>query len=352
MQKLPYKPSGTPDSWEKPVDFFARREHYLDHIAGTWLALPKEYRGSFYVPEYMAKYSKKYNFEIVPLKHKSNTPIMVHIPVGGGPMVVPAYGDMQKAYITDQNRPYFLTEHGVGLTFKHPGYAGGEGSRRFISFFLCPNKHTYDKNRKTYPAAAIAITGTPKLDKWFNAPVKKRDDPPTVAISFHWDGHMICPEAGNAFFYYKDVIPELKKHFNLIGHSHPLIADKLYPFYESHGIKIERSFDKVMEMADLYVNDCSSTMYEFCVTGKPVVILNSPHFRKHIDQGIRFWEYTDIGPMVEDPKDLIPAINEALSCTLYKSNIEKMIADLYPHFGNAANTTAEAIVNFVEGKRR
>jgi UDP-N-acetylglucosamine:LPS N-acetylglucosamine transferase len=129
------------------------------------------------------------------------------------------------------------------------------------------------------------------------------------------------------------------------------MADKMYPFYESHGIKIEKNFDEVMEIADLYINDCSSTLYEFCVTGKPVVILNSPHFRKHITHGIRFWEYTDIGPVVEKPEELIPAINDALSSTLYKDNIDKMLTDLYPHFGNAAKTTAEAIIDFVEGKR-
>jgi hypothetical protein len=351
MQKPPYSPSGTPTSWNKPVDFFTRRPHYLDHLAKTWLALSDEYRGLFYVPECMKDYSKIYGFETVPLKPRGSSPLIVHIPANGGPTVTAAYGDLQRAYLTDPSRPYMLTEHGVGLTFKHPGYAGGEGGRRNISLFICPNKHTLDKNRKTFPSAPGVVVGTPKLDHWHNAPIKERDEPPTVAISFHWDGHMICPEAGNAFWHYKSIIPELKKHFNVIGHSHPLMADKMYPFYESHGIKTEKNFDEVMEIADLYINDCSSTLYEFCVTGKPVVILNSPHFRKHITHGIRFWEYTDIGPVVEKPEELIPAINDALSSTLYKDNIDKMLTDLYPHFGNAAKTTAEAIIDFVEGKR-
>src|SRR4030066_73497 len=68
-----------------------------------------------------------------------------------------------------------------------------------------------------------------------------------------------------------------------------------------------------MRMADLYVNDCSSTYIEFCVTGKPVIILNAPEFRRNVHLGIRFWEYTDVGPQVESGEELLSVISEQLS---------------------------------------
>jgi len=353
MSTLPYKSTCDPELWNKPVDFFARRTHYLDHIEGIWRNLPDEYRGTFYVPEYINNYSKKYGFETTSLQPRRNsTPIVVHIPVGGGPMVTAAYGDMQKAYLDDQKRPYIYSEHGVGLTFNHPGYAGGEGHRRFVNLFLAPNEHILRKTKGTYPEAPVETIGTPKLDIWANKHIKRPSDPLKVAISFHWDGHMICPEAGNAFEYYKKIIPELSTKFKLYGHAHPLIADTLYAFYRSVGVEIIEDFATVMDIADVYINDCSSTMYEFCVTGKPVVILNCPKFRKHIHHGIRFWEYTDIGPIVEDPTQLVPAIYEAITSTSYKEKRTKMISDLYPYFGISSKRAADVIVEFVKGKRR
>ena len=59
-----------------------------------------------------------------------------------------------------------------------------------------------------------------------------------------------------------------------------------------------RDFDEVMERSTLYICDNSSTLYEFASTGRPVVVLNAPWFRRDIEHGLRFWEHADVGVSV------------------------------------------------------
>jgi len=175
-----------------------------------------------------------------------------------------------------------------------------------------------------------------------------------VCISFHWDGSAISPEAGNAFSFYRSILPALaeRDEFTLIGHGHPRIIGTLEPFYKYCGIEPVHDFMEVMERADLYVNDSSSTLYEFCVTGKPVVILNAPEFRRGLHLGIRFWEYTDIGPMVDQPEELLGAILDQLSGSgeHYAQAREQAVADLYPYLGQASARAANVIEEFVTSK--
>jgi CDP-glycerol glycerophosphotransferase (TagB/SpsB family) len=125
----------------------------------------------------------------------------------------------------------------------------------------------------------------------------------------------------------------------------------LAPFYRDLGIEVVRDFSEVMQSADIYVNDCSSTMYEFLVTGKPVIILNAPWFRRDVRWGIRFWDYTDIGIQVNEPGELLPAIDRTLdSPNEYLSDRENAVRDLYPFLGQAAQRAAGAILGFCEAR--
>ena len=167
--------------------------------------------------------------------------------------------------------------------------------RRQADLFLAPNEFIRRKTAKAIPGAPQVVIGTPKLDKWadLNTKVTKEHKvKPTVCISFHWNGENVSKEASNAFLHYREVLDELANQpdFTLIGHGHPKYMWFLEQEYQARGIEPVHDFEEVMERADLYVNDCSSTMYEFCVTGKPVVILNAPWFRRDVNLGIRFWE--------------------------------------------------------------
>jgi hypothetical protein len=345
-----------------PIDFYARRTHFIDHMTPVWNAMPDRIKGKFYVPQVLLSYVKKQVTNIETLQSlncRSDRPTScVEIPSSRNPVVTSAYGDMQLAAHYNE-RPLILMEHGVGLTFNQAngktvsGYGGGEGYRANVSLFLAPNEYIAKKTRAVYPEAPQVIIGTPKLDPWadaFNTPKKARPDEPIICIAFHWDGSAVAPEAGNAWEYYRKFLPALKDKVNLIGHAHPKIADKLEFQYQKMAIPFVKNFVDVMKMADVYLNDCSSTMYEFCVTGKPVVVLNAPWFRKWFNHGIRFWDYSDVGPICEKPEELLERIEEALEDPPYmRTRRKKYVKELYPNLGTASKIAAEALEEFCYG---
>ncbi len=347
-----------------PADFFARRTHFVDHLAPVWQAM--DWRGKFYVPETLVEYAQNQDVEAVGLTPANGDPLAV-TPPGAAPLVICAYHDMMLASQVRPQRRFILMEHGVGLVFgsNHPGYAGGLGLRRRVKLFLAPNETIRARTAKSLTNAVQVIIGTPKMDEWAapipgptpnpspfaktaNGEGRKRKKP-VVCISFHWNGSHIEPEAGSAFEHYREFLPELarQKDFKMIGHGHPKFIDRLAAEYEEMGIEVVRDFREVMQRADVYVNDCSSTLYEFCVTGKPVVILNAPWFRRNKKFGIRFWDYTDIGPQVEEPEELIPAIEAILQDPKkYWERRKAMVRDLYPYLGCSAARAAAAIEGY------
>jgi len=328
-------------NWARPVDFFARRSNYIDHMAAVWFALDDSLRGSFYVPALIQDYATRKGLEVVALKPPGINNKLDVAPGGDGPLVTCGYNDLQIALRKKPRRPMFFMQHGIGMAFPNNAYAGGAGMQRDVSLFLDPNEHTRALIAKTFPHKPGAVIGTPKMDPWAtplpSASPQMRESTEfggrkTVCISFHWDGSRIAPEAGNAFTHYKDILPELAKNqnFTLIAHGHPRNLGALAHFYEQCGIETVWDFDEVMQRADLYVNDCSSTLYEFCVTGKPVIILNAPQFRRGVHLGLRFWEYADVGPQVNEPGELLSAISDQLAQggSPYAEAQEKAVADL------------------------
>jgi CDP-glycerol glycerophosphotransferase (TagB/SpsB family) len=194
------------------------------------------------------------------------------------------------------------------------------------------------------------VIGTPKLDPWastFNSPKRKVPEKPVICFSFHWDGSAVAPEAGNAWEYYRRHFVEVQKTFKVIGHGHPKILDRLTPVYNKLGIPVYKDFEDVMEIADLYVNDASSTLYEFCVTNKPVVVLNAPWFRRNFYHGIRFWDYSDIGVVCNKPENLLTSIHQALEDpTDIRNRRRQYVKELYPNLGCAAEVAAKSLEEF------
>jgi hypothetical protein len=290
------------------------------------------------------------------LNCRSNNPTScVEIPFKKNPIVTSAYGDMVLAAHYNE-RPLILMEHGVGLTFNDKngktisGYGGGEGERTQVSLFMAPNEYIAKKTRATFPNAEQVVIGTPKLDPWastFNSPKRKVPEKPVICFSFHWDGSAVAPEAGNAWEYYRRHFVEVQKTFKVIGHGHPKILDRLTPVYNKLGIPVYKDFEDVMEIADLYVNDASSTLYEFCVTNKPVVVLNAPWFRRNFYHGIRFWDYSDIGVVCNKPENLLTSIHQALEDpTDIRNRRRQYVKELYPNLGCAAEVAAKSLEEF------
>lgn len=350
---MTYDPIVRPELWKANPDFFARRTHFVDHLAPIWKALDNSEKGKFYVPDVLLEYTRSQGIEdCVGIRSLSSRNNLVVRPPGKSPIVTCAYGDMEQAYHSYNTRPLILMEHGVGLSFNHPGYGGGEGLRRRVSLFLAPNKNIYDKTHRTFPNAPQVIVGTPKMDTTICKRPEKKEKP-VIAISFHWNGKAVCPEAGNALNHYLPILPFLAAKYTIVGHGHPKIMERLIPMYKEWGITdIEPDFDKVLERCDIYINDASSTLYEFSCTGKPVIILNAPWFRRYVKYGIRFWDYTNIGIQVNEPEDLFTAIDKTIANPAkYYSQRCKMVEELYPYLGHSAERAAQAITKYIRSKR-
>lgn len=343
-----------------PIDFFARRIHFIDHLASTWNMLPEEVKGKFYIPELLRRHARKREINVdklslLPCKDSAHPLMHGEVPFSQNPMVTCAYGDMFLASKYDA-RPLILMEHGVGLIFKKPGtnhyiagYGGGEGLRTNASAFMPPNIYIQNKILATFPTAIAPFVGTPKLDKWKGFRHERHNGKPRMVISFHWDGSAVAPEAGNAFDFYRGVIPSLAKEVDLRGHGHPKIIQHLKRQYERMGIEVIEDFEEVMSWADLYINDASSTLYEFSITGKPVLVLNCPQFRRHIDQGIRFWDYSDIGINCNKKIDLITLALKALDDTNeMKNRRRKYMEELYPFFGYATRIAVTTLLEITQ----
>lgn len=337
------------------LDFFARRAHYIDHLAPVFRALDSDRRGVFTVPLDLEDYVRQAigagDVEI----YNDRTPR------GDDPILVASYGDIARA-ARNPARKIVHMEHGTGHSFGGAPYPGGrKGRRDQVSLFLAPNAYTASLIRLARPTR-VDVIGTPKMDDllskswrygsdtWVLMP-RPRNDPPVVAIAFHWgDRRSQPPESGSAWEHYKDVLPQLRDRYRLIGHGHPLAVDVHRQEFERLGIEWVPHFRDVLNRADVYVNDLSSTLYEFLLTGKPVVVLNAPWFRRDVHWGIRFWDYSDVGLMVEHPAELFGAVDRTLAeyGTICAPERRRAVTDLYPYAGHSAYRAAEVITNYLE----
>jgi hypothetical protein len=255
------------------------------------------------------------------------------------PVVVASYGDVKRVRRLGYTRIARM-EHGAGQSYgtKHGSYAGGE-DHDDVSLFLTPNQYSADKWQARYPKARVEVVGCPKLD---DLPRKDPAEPITVAISFHWDCYLV-PETVSAFQHYRFVLPQLNAAFRVIGHGHPRAQSILARRYRRVGIEFVPDFAEVCRRADLYICDNSSSLYEFAATGRPVVVLNQPMYRKDVHHGLRFWDAIP-GPQVDDPKDLINTVAHALQDGPQQQQAREQALDMVYAYRSGAAQRAASIL--------
>lgn len=341
------------------IDFIASESHFFDHLIPTYNALPKKDQGAFYITNNMIDYVHSRGladptiFEYDEKRH-------VLIPDDERPIVMSAYGILDRIVATERDFRYIprfkiFTEHGAGFSFSgdnpqyamNPSYAGGTGERQYVNLFLDVNDYVSRRNLYRYPTIPSVIIGCPKLDRWANQKFTMSAEP-VIAVSFRWDCQ-VAPETTSAWRFYKDVLPSIAKRWKVIGHGHPRILPMIAPEYEKMGIEVVWDFDEVIKRADLYVNDASSTMYEFAYTGKPVVVMNSPKYRRKVNHGLRFWEYADVGVNIFEAKALEEAIENALKDEPGQQEKRQIAVNaVYPNRGNSTNIAVEAILKYTK----
>ena len=282
------------------IDLAATAPWYLDHLAPVWLALPEALRGTAYVPSSMRDRAIKLGFDRVwwPGKARGNLTLVA--------------GVKDARRMRSRGSPTVYLAHGIGQWYSdaHSSYPGGR-NREGVVLFLCANEQSAAANRAMYPASRSVAIGMPKLDVWADQVPKPWNKPPVVATSFHWNCH-VAPESEGAFEYYKDALIPLKDEYTLLGHAHPRLMPTARKWYQQHHVAVAEHFDEVMERADVYMCDNSSTLYEFAATGRPVVVLNAPWFRRDVEHGLRFWEFADVGVQCDSPESLRSSLEQAV----------------------------------------
>lgn len=165
-----------------------------------------------------------------------------------------------------------------------------------------------------------------------------------VAVSFHWDNHQRS-EARWALPHFRRGLAPLTRHFEVLGHGHPRAFRHLEPTYLEAGIEPVKSFDEVLERAEVYACDNSSTIPEFASIGRPVVFLNAPWYRRDVAYGGRFWEWPGAQVQCDDPADFIGAVFTALKDPRSaRDSRARMVESVYAFTdGRAAERAATAI---------
>lgn len=313
------------------IDFTASDVHFVDHLQPVWAALKPSIRGVFHSSTPQAhERALSYGIESVQGVPGSNLTLAC------------SFTDYKRA-----QGPVILMEHGAGFSFSsnHPSYAGGRGKDRVV-LFLTPNEISANRNKAAYPDIPIKVIGMPKLDTVVERPATGR----TVAISFHWDARQ-GPETRTSLPYYRPILRSLAKHpdFTIIGHCHPRKGwpDRVKNIYRYAGIPYYPRFERVLEEADLYITDSSSTGYEFAAAGRHAIYLNAPWYRRDVNHGIRYWDHLP-GPMVDKPTQLIPTILDVLD-NPHKWEQQRVDAvnTVLPYKGRSAARAANIITRFV-----
>jgi hypothetical protein len=301
------------------IDFLATSPHYEDHLAPIRAALPERARGE-----------------------------MLHDRPRGDrrPTVCSASRDTRT--VIRSGRPVAVTEHGYGQSYStshNQSYPGGHGLGA-VGLFLAPNEHAADRWRTEYPKARVEVVGCPKLD---TLPMRVPGPGPVIALSFHW-GCTVAPEAKGAWDFYKRAIPDLALRYQVLGHGHPRLMGTIAGTYRRLGVEVVDDFADVCRRADLYVCDNSSTIYEFASTGRPVVVLNAPWYRRSANHGLRFWDAASVGVQCDDPDDLPAVIEEALADHPEQQAAREAALDLvYSVRRGASQRAADVLLDWAEG---
>lgn len=305
------------------LDLYGSLSHYMEHMLPIWWALPSDRRG--YVWAVGSAHEEARRAGVGPdalLKGRPRRP--------GRLTLVASSADM----LAVADRPLALLNHGSGQVYQghpHAAYSGGP-DRHDVVLFLCPSEQDAARNREAYPGALSVAVGVPKLDPWHGdgggrvgaadvSRVRRTPTPdpesgvPTVAFSFHWPCRL-CPESTWAWPEYREALEALAadadRGYRLLGHAHPRAYGRLGPWWTRQGVPATPRFTDVLDQADLYVADNSSTLYEFASTGRPVVLLNASWYRRDVHHGGRFWDWADVGLQVDDPARLGQTIASAL----------------------------------------
>jgi hypothetical protein len=307
------------------IDFYARESHHREHALAIYEKMPISHRGVITndilgcLNEYVAVFS---------------------------------FGDLKVA--SRAGKKIIFCEHGAGQYYNtvHGSYAGSLEYRENVVLRLSPNEIHAKKEREVLKCPVVVV-GMPKLDKYHKLRLMRLRTKrhPTIAISFHWDCR-VCPETRSAYRTYLRALPRLGRDYETLGHAHPRLWQSIRGFYPANSIKPVQDFDEIVRRADIYICDNSSTIFEFAYTGKPVILLNCPHYRKDVEHegNVRFWKHANMGYQANNAIDLFDAIQKTIESPLLEAQEEAVKAVCTFTDGKCGERAVQAILSVLNSK--
>lgn len=270
------------------VHALARMPHHMDHIRAVHQHLSDGLRGETVLePQLENAYVKHWDQDDI--------------------VMVAGYLDIAAA----RGRRVIYVEHGAGQSYVNPSgesgnyYHGGNHPENVVGY-IGPRQDVIDSWGRPGFAA-----GSPICD-----PYELFSPERVAAITMHWNGappNMVgVPEAGTAFEHYhpkmRQIVATLQDDgWEVVGHRHPRFTH-LLGYWKRLGIR-EVEVEEVRTRAQLLICDNTSLAYECAYTGRSVISLNCPEYRREVEHGLRFWSHAP-GLQVNSPEELIDVIPE------------------------------------------
>ena len=312
---------------QRPVDALASHPRYMSHIEPVWRALPAEVKGR------LSTWRNRWLGE------------------NNGFLLCAGLDDLRTA--AEYHRPVIFMEHGVGQSYSDDFGRAPPPGAECVRLILCPGPEAEERNRARFPGIPVVQIGAPNLDRWhgpdgLEPSPSSRTSRPIIALSFRPIHFRFAQEARSALSHYLPSLPELAKRYTVLGHGHPIGLERYHKAYEHAGIEVVRDFNEVLRRAELYAADNSSTLFEFASTGRPVVAMNAPWYRRDKEHGLRFWSHVP-GIQANGPEDLVAVVDMALTDppdarVLRKAAVMRVYCAVD---GHASRRAASAISRFV-----
>lgn len=317
------------------MDAYATERHYLDHLRPVYNLVNTLHPGTLWLA------GAQYHGQMRAMTRAAT------------PTLVASWWDSITA--RRMGRPVIYLEHGAGQTYgdgAHASYSGGPDHEGTV-LFLCPNEAVALRWRTAYPQVPAVVVGCPKLDSYHSRRVhwvRPPGQPRTVAISFHSNAALL-PETAGAFNAWEPHLPAVvadlqANGWHVLGHSHPRLWRKAQQAWAQAGAEPVADFTEVLERADVYVADNTSTLPEAASCGIPLVWVWAPWWRPEVNHGGRFGDWVGDQVQCDSWVDLAEMVNYAASDPAdAKTSRQAMVRKVYAHTdGHATYRAADAIL--------
>jgi CDP-glycerol glycerophosphotransferase (TagB/SpsB family) len=246
--------------------------------------------------------------------------------------------------------------HGTG----DKRYGGNANSLLTYNYlFISGNKHLekIKDDGVHIPEKRLIKIGNPRFDDYVNGRIDHEKEMDRLGIKDHSRPNILYAptwRCGNGTFkkYVYKFVSEITRNFNLIVRPHHhdakrILKVKLWAI--SQGIKnlyfsnpnnlLTSDTMNDFMVSDLMISDTSSIVYEYLITGNPMIVIDNQYKKLHkMPDEMNIMNHVDI---YNESREIVEMIEENLKYNKYKEVHQKMLHDCF--YFNDGKSTQRAI---------